>query len=98
MKSARHTEQAELDLDSAWAYLALTSVDAADEFVREVLKTADLYARMPRMGRARDELLPGLRSFVVDRYIVFFRPVDDTIEIVRVLHGSRNLKADFVGD
>ena len=44
------------------------------------------------MGTARDRLAPGLRSFHVGNYLVFYRPVQDRIELVRVLHGARDLK------
>lgn len=45
------------------------------------------------MGRARDELAEGLRSFPTGQYIIFYQPVPGGIEIVRVLHGARDLDA-----
>ena len=45
------------------------------------------------MGRPRPELAPGLRSFVVHPYVIFFRPAEDTIEVIRVLRGSRDIAA-----
>jgi len=47
------------------------------------------------MGRARDELASGVRSFPFGRYVVFYAPLDDGIDIVRVLHGSRDIDAIF---
>jgi len=47
------------------------------------------------MGRARDELVPGVRCFPVGRYVVFYVPLDDGIDIVRVLHGARDIDAVF---
>jgi len=47
------------------------------------------------MGRARPELGHGLRSFVVGQYVVFYRPSTKGIEIVRVLHGARDIGATF---
>lgn len=47
------------------------------------------------MWRARDEILPGLRSVVVHPYTVFYRVRDDTVEIVRVLHERRDFAAVF---
>jgi toxin ParE1/3/4 len=43
------------------------------------------------MGRAREELASELRSFPVRRYVVFYRPLVDGIEVVRVLHGARDV-------
>lgn len=47
------------------------------------------------MGRLRDELTEGLRSFPVGRYVIFYRIVQDGVEIVRVLHGARDLDSIF---
>lgn len=50
---------------------------------------------MPGIGRRRDDLAPGLRSISYANYLIFYRPIDDGIEIVRVLHGSRDLPSQF---
>ena len=46
-------------------------------------------------ARVRDELAEGLRSFAVGRYVIFYRPISEGVEIVRVLHGSRDIDAIF---
>lgn len=46
-----------------------------------------LWATQPLMGRSRDELALGIRSFAFGRYVVFFEPLPDGIDVVRVLHG-----------
>ena len=46
-------------------------------------------AQFPLASRPRDDILPGLRSVAVSPYVVFFRPVGDTIEVLRILHGTR---------
>jgi toxin ParE1/3/4 len=50
------------------------------------------------MGRPRDDLRQGLRSFVTGRYVVFYRISPDGIEILRALHGSRDAGAELAGD
>jgi toxin ParE1/3/4 len=47
------------------------------------------------MGRARDELAPGVRSFPVGRYVAFSVPRNDGVDVVRVLHGARDIDAVF---
>jgi toxin ParE1/3/4 len=54
-----------------------------------------MLAEQPEMGRVRDELLQGLRSFPVARYVIFYLTVPNGIDIVRVLHGSRDVNAIF---
>jgi toxin ParE1/3/4 len=50
-----------------------------------------LLSAHPLSGRARDELARGLRSVPYSRYVIFYRPIKDGVEIVRVLHGARDL-------
>jgi toxin ParE1/3/4 len=47
------------------------------------------------MGRSRSELAPGLRSFPVGAYIIFYRPLDNGIEVAQVVSGNRNLEPLF---
>ncbi|MGA2658546.1 MAG: type II toxin-antitoxin system RelE/ParE family toxin [Verrucomicrobiota bacterium] len=85
------------DLDQIHAFISQEDPEAA-------LSTFAAVAQMPGIGRPRTfrlPELPGLRSFRVDgfpNYLIFYRPVTEGIEIVRVLHGARNLDALFPDD
>ena len=50
------------------------------------------------MGRLRNEVAPFLRSFPVKNYLIFYRPIDEGIEIVRILHGSQDIETIFQDD
>ncbi len=52
-----------------------------------------MLAQNPFLGRSRDEVAPGYRSVVVGRYVVFYLATGEDVEIVRVLHGRRDLSA-----
>ena len=52
-------------------------------------------ARQPLIGRARKELATDLRSFPFGRYVIFYTPVHDGIDVVRVLHSARDIDAAF---
>ncbi|NCG21248.1 MAG: type II toxin-antitoxin system RelE/ParE family toxin [Rhodobacterales bacterium] len=47
------------------------------------------------LGKARPELRHDLRSFPTDNYLVYYRERNEVIEIVRVLHGRRDVDAIF---
>jgi toxin ParE1/3/4 len=47
------------------------------------------------MGREQDKLMVNLRSFVVKNYIIFYQPFEGGIEILRVLHGTRDVGSIF---
>jgi toxin ParE1/3/4 len=91
MSEPRLSRQAEADLDELWLYIAAHNPDAADRMVDAVLEGSRMHVRFPGMGQSRDELRPGLRCFVVSPYVVFYRPVEDTIEVLRILHGARDI-------
>ena len=54
-----------------------------------------MLARMPGLGRVRHDLLIQMRSFPVGRYIIFYQATTDGIEVLRVLHGSRDVPGAF---
>jgi toxin ParE1/3/4 len=95
MKQFRVSDVARSDLDEIWLYIAQDNLDAADKFIRVVVSRFPKLAAMPLIGRHREELSPRLRSFPVSRYVVFYRPIENGIEIVRVLHGARDFPPLF---
>jgi toxin ParE1/3/4 len=86
---------AELDLWEIWDYIADDSLDRADDFLDRVEEKLRSLARTPGMGRRREELLPGLQSFPVGNYVVFYRAIEDGIDVIRILHGSRDIEEIF---
>jgi len=86
------------DLTEIWDYIADDNETRADAFVDLIDQKFQELARHPNMGRARDELAEGLRSFPVGRHVIFYRVVPEGVEIVRILHGSRDLNAIFSPD
>lgn len=90
------THQAVCDLDDIWFYIAPDNMAAADGLLDEIERQCKQIARQPLLGRARPELRPSLRSFPVGRYMAFYQPTPDGIELVRVLHGARDIgSGDF---
>ena len=86
------TEQAQADLDEAWDYLSERSPDAADKLIDRFAAAARVHALFPESGKSREALKPGLRSFLVRPYVAFYRPVEGTIEVLRFLHGKRDIR------
>jgi len=55
----------------------------------------DLFAKLvnsPELGKEREEIREGLRSLLKEKHIVFYRILPNRIRIVRILHGSRDLR------
>ena len=57
------------------------------------MKSGLLNFRSPETNR--EELVPGLRSLSVGGYLIFYLPIEDGIDVVRVLHGMREIDTLF---
>lgn len=87
--------EAESDLDEIWWYIAQDSPHNADRFLDRIQERGLALADFPQMGTRRDELKAGLRSQPVGNYLIFYFPLEDGADIVRVLHGSRDIESLF---
>ncbi len=90
--------QALSDLAEIWNYIADNSEAQADSFVATIDTKFQTLAKQPGIGRLRDELAAGLRSLPVGRYVIFYLSLADGVEIIRVLHGSRDIVTIFHDD
>jgi toxin ParE1/3/4 len=90
--------QAVTDLDDIFDYIAEHSLDRAIAFVRKLYGQMEKLATSPGIGRRRDALLSGLRSFPCGNYLIFYMPADDGADGVRVLNGARDIEALFQDD
>lgn len=92
----RRSALARTDIRDIWLYLAERNPAAADRVLDAIERIFHVIAAHPLIGRERSELSPGIRSFVVMSWVVFYRAQRDAIEILRVVHGARDLDAiDF---
>jgi toxin ParE1/3/4 len=95
MPTVFRTSRAHLDLVEAALRIAEDNPVAADRWLDTVDAKCQLLAQMPEAGRRRPELAPDLRSLPVGSYVIFYRPVPGGIQVIRVLHGARDLPALF---
>ena len=72
-------------------YRALDSLSAADAWLARINACFEGLAAFPLSGRERGELAEGLRSIPVHPHIVFYRVKPGIVEIMRVIHGARDL-------
>ncbi|MFY9978854.1 MAG: type II toxin-antitoxin system RelE/ParE family toxin [Candidatus Sulfotelmatobacter sp.] len=86
------------DLAKIWAYIGEDSPRQADIFAAALDREIRGLARRPLTGVARPKLFADLRSLPFGRYIIFYVPRKRGIEVVRVLHGARDLKPLFDED
>lgn len=95
MNRFRLDGDARTDLLSIHAYIARDNLSAADRLLHEFKQKFRLLALNPLLGQERPELAPKLRSFCVGNFVVYYRPAEQGIEVVRVLHAARDVDAQF---
>ena len=89
---------ARADLRGIRGHIAQDNPQAARRLVERFRAGARRVAERPGMGRSRQEdLRPGLFSFPVGSYVLFYQMQPGGIVLVRVVHGSRDLPAIFGG-
>ncbi|MBT4866311.1 MAG: type II toxin-antitoxin system RelE/ParE family toxin [Planctomycetaceae bacterium] len=97
----RFRRLAEADIDASFLYICSDNSDAAFRFLDAIQRTADILCEIPDMGiiwEFADSRIPTTRVCPVRgfrNYLVFYQTVGDAIDIVRVLHGSRDIEAVF---
>jgi toxin ParE1/3/4 len=84
--------EAETDLEEIWWYIAQDSPNNADRFLDRIQEVCLSLANFPNMGTSRNELKSGLRSHTIGNYLVFYFPLENGVDVVRVLHRSRNIE------
>ncbi len=88
----------------AIAYLAERSEQAARRFRVQTEATFGRLAASPEIGtryEPEDPAYAELRYFPIakfPKYLAFYRPVPDGIEVVRVLHGARDIASILEND
>ncbi|RWM92525.1 MAG: type II toxin-antitoxin system RelE/ParE family toxin [Mesorhizobium sp.] len=86
--------QAVIDLELIGDYIAERNPDAAIRLVDILESRWDLLTLHPFSGAPREDIAPGIRHLVVGEYLTLYRVGEDAVEILRVLHGRRNIEAD----
>ena len=87
--------EADADLWEIALHIAKRNLPAAYRFIDTVYEKGALVASHPEIGRQRDELAPGLRSFPIGAFVLFYRCTKSGIEIARILRGSRDIPNIF---
>ncbi len=83
------------DLETIIDYFATRNVGAGDQFLDEFTKKCRDLTRFPFIGRSYGVIRPYLRGIPLQNYIIFYRVTDDSIEIMRIIKGNRDLEAVF---
>ena len=84
------------DLKQIWEFLAeRAGSETANKFLVNIRQKCLILAEFPDSGKTRHDFIVNLRSFPFNNYIIFYLPVEDGIEVLRIIHGSRDISQVF---
>jgi addiction module RelE/StbE family toxin len=91
----RLTSEAKADLEDIGDRIAERNPVRAVTYLRELRERALRIGEFPHAGPPRPKLGEGIRITVHGKYLIIYRVRDETVQILRVLHGARDLDALF---
>ncbi len=91
MGIARFTPLARDDLKAIRDFIALDKPKTASQYMSIVKQHCQRLADFPLLGVQRAEYY-GLYKFPLDEYLIFYRPSQTGIEVIRVIHSSRDIE------
>ena len=98
------TVNAQADIAEIGFYFAERDLDVKTRFYQAIDQTLQTLVRSPYLGercRFRSPKTKGIRIWQVygfSNYLVFYRPQDERLEVLRVLHGARDYATIFNGE
>ena len=79
--------RAAADVEEIWDYTEHRwDADQAERYSRVLQQGIEQIAQDPRRGRRCDQVRPGYRKYSVGSHVIFYRILDEKVEIVRILH------------
>jgi len=97
----RASPETDEDLIAAREFIAADNETAARDFLDAAFEAFDRLAQFPEMGprvRFKHRALKGVRFFVLpppfNRWLIFYQPAGDGVDIKRVLYGNVNWRQE----
>ena len=94
MSAFRLTQAAKQDLRSIGRYTQATwGREQRNRYLTKLDNCFHRLAKEPQRGRACDDVRVGYRKYLIGRHLIFYREVNEGIEIIRVLHDRMDVEA-----
>jgi len=93
------TDTANDDLNNIGEYIRQSAGPLTSErFILRVIEVIGSLRFAPDRTAVRQDLPRGLHVIHADRYLVFYRIVENEVVVLRVIHGARDITADMLSD
>lgn len=83
------------DLNNIAEYFLKVNVQAGEKFFLKFSHKCQQLIQFPHLGRPYTHMNPSLRGLSLDGYIIFYRFIDETLEILRIVNGRQDLDILF---
>lgn len=91
--------KAQADIDGIWDYTAdIWNIEQADRYVDRIKRACESISPDGREGRLLTEVREGYRKVAVGSHFIIFRIVEDTIDVVRILHQKMDIPSHLQFD
>lgn len=91
----RISRNAKSDLDEIFDYWADRASPVASRMIYRITDQFGLLAEVPHIGRKSEDIAPGVRSFPIGKYLVYYRHGRGAVTILHVFPGARDQRKAF---
>ena len=87
------SKKAVSDLEEIWLYTVESwSVEQADRYYNLIFDEVNYICKNPNAGKSNEHIRKGYRASKVKFHLIFYRVLNDTIEIIRILHERMDIE------
>ena len=81
------------DLEEIWLYTLETwSLEQADRYYNLIVDEINYICKSKNAGKSMEHVRKGYRASKVKSHIIFYRVINDTIEVIRILHEQMDIE------
>ncbi len=87
------TKKAVSDLEEIWFYtVEKWSIEQADRYYNLIFDEINYSCRNSTAGKSMEHIRKGFRASKVKSHLIFYRVLNDTIEVIRILHERMDIE------
>ena len=87
------SKKAVIDLEEIWLFTVdKWSVVQADRYYLLIIDEIDFICKNITCGKPLDNIRKGYRATKVKSHLIFYRVINDTVEIIRILHERMDIE------
>ena len=87
------TKKAVFDLEEIWLYtVEKWSIEQADRYYNLIIDEINYVCKNSSAGKSMEHIRKGYRASKVKSHLIFYRVVNGSIEIIRILHERMDIE------